>query len=345
MINEKNCPLITLDQINNLEKFADRLLDKFGIDVEFSKHFGDRMSDSRNDPCIQVAELQQLFKKIGRDKAKRLKNVEDDEAVLVDLQKDLNLPFVISPKPDGELEITMKTIMRKPDFKTRNKKVRYESIPIAEQILRSSDYEKFCKSRGSMRLNESEDENIQKLVKSWVKWRGGLEELLYNYKNERNYEYSTPSKFVRSFLSENPEFMNPRDMQDAEWFFKNNILREFTNNLRQKTALYLVHLVQSSFDEQVEKEIKKLKKRLPNEEQLSEIILNSYERESNESRKDLYLDDDSLYDLLWGGDIKGFAPQNLITSDYLLDFDSAEVSTVIESVIKNAVRLFHNKLK
>ena len=43
---------VTQKQLNDLERFADRLLDKFGIDVEFTKHFADRMNDDRNKPAI-----------------------------------------------------------------------------------------------------------------------------------------------------------------------------------------------------------------------------------------------------------------------------------------------------
>ena len=125
LIEKQSCLLFTRKQIEDLEKFADRLLNKFGIDIEFTRHFADRMSDPRNDPCIGLAELQKLFKKIQRDKGQRIKSVKDDQAVLVDLQKDLNLPFVIEPKGNG-FEVTLKTIMRKPNFATSNKKVTYE---------------------------------------------------------------------------------------------------------------------------------------------------------------------------------------------------------------------------
>lgn len=122
---ESECAVYSSEQIKNLEKFADNLLDKFGIDIEFTKHFGDRMGDARNDPCIKIAELQQLFKKIEKDKAKKIKAAGNSESVLVDLQKDLNLPFVIEINGNDEFEVRFKTIMRKKDFKTPNKKIEY----------------------------------------------------------------------------------------------------------------------------------------------------------------------------------------------------------------------------
>ena len=125
LTEKQSCILFSRKQIEDLEKFADRLLNKFGIDVEFTRHFADRMGDSRNDPCIGLAELQKLFKKIQRDKGAKIKAVQDGQAVLVDLQKDLNLPFVLEPDGD-EFELTLKTIMRKPNFATSNQKVTYE---------------------------------------------------------------------------------------------------------------------------------------------------------------------------------------------------------------------------
>lgn len=124
---KENCSIISGTQLKDLEKFADRLLDKFGIDIEFTKHFGERMSDSRNDPCIKISELQSLFKKIAKDGGKKVKAQKNNEAVLKDLQTDLNLPVVVDVKGDGEFEVRVKTIMRKKNFKTPSPEVKYES--------------------------------------------------------------------------------------------------------------------------------------------------------------------------------------------------------------------------
>jgi hypothetical protein len=116
---------VTQQQINDLEKFGDRLLKKFDIDIEFSRHFADRMNDARNNPDISVAEIQALFKKIAKNKAKNIINNKGSEVVLKDIQKDLNLPIVI--KVDGnEIDVIHKTIMRKKNFTTPNKVIEYE---------------------------------------------------------------------------------------------------------------------------------------------------------------------------------------------------------------------------
>lgn len=117
---------VTVKQIKDLEVFADRLLNKFDIDIEFTRHFADRMNDSRNNPEIKISELQQLFKKIAKEKGKNIKQNADAEVVLKDIQKDLNLPVVIKYKKDrDEFEVVNKTIMRKKGFATSNKTIEY----------------------------------------------------------------------------------------------------------------------------------------------------------------------------------------------------------------------------
>ena len=118
-------------QLNDLEKFADRLLAKFDIDVEFTRHFADRMNDKRNNPAISIPELQRLFKKIAKEKGQNIKKHKNGEAVLKDIQSDLNLPVVVNFKND-EFEVVNKTIMRKKDFKTTSPVVKYESVSEAK---------------------------------------------------------------------------------------------------------------------------------------------------------------------------------------------------------------------
>jgi len=118
---------VTIKQIKDLEIFADRLLNKFDIDIEFTKHFADRMNDSRNNPGIKIAELQQLFKKIAKQKGSNIKKNANAEVVLKDIQKDLNLPVVIKYMKDrDEFEVVNKTIMRKKNFSTSNKTIEYK---------------------------------------------------------------------------------------------------------------------------------------------------------------------------------------------------------------------------
>lgn len=117
---------VTRLDMKELERFADRLLNRFDIDVEFTKHFVDRMNDPRNKPSISVDELKMLFIKIAQRQGKALKARPDTEAVLKDIQTDLNLPVVINyDRSKNEFEIVHKTIMRKPNFRTRNRVIKY----------------------------------------------------------------------------------------------------------------------------------------------------------------------------------------------------------------------------
>lgn len=121
--SEEVCTVYTPEQLKDLEIFADRLLNKYNIDIEFTKHFGERLGDSRNRPCIKLTELQDFFKKINGEKAFKIKRHGDGEAVLIDLQKDLNLPIVIHLKNDV-FEVKVKTIMRKKNFLTPDLKIK-----------------------------------------------------------------------------------------------------------------------------------------------------------------------------------------------------------------------------
>ena len=121
--------------VEGLEKFADRLLKKYKIDIEFTKHFVDRLNDPRNEPEIKVAELQRLFKKIKKNKGIGILSSPDIEAVLKDMETNLNLPVVIKKK-GNEFEVLNKTIMRKPNFKTTSKVIRYENAPETSDALK-----------------------------------------------------------------------------------------------------------------------------------------------------------------------------------------------------------------
>jgi len=116
---------VTSKQIADLEKFADRLLAKFDIDIAFSSHFSDRVNDERNNPDITITELQKIFKKIQKQKGTKLKDAEGTEVVLRDIQSDLNIPVIVKYK-NGEFVITGKTIMRKKNFKTPNAVIKYK---------------------------------------------------------------------------------------------------------------------------------------------------------------------------------------------------------------------------
>jgi hypothetical protein len=121
---------ITQNDLNQIEKYADKLFAKVGIDVEFTRHFLDRVNDERNQRQITLAELTRLFKQEYKQWGKKIAQLGPDaEAVMKDMRTDVNMPFVLVwDKNNQELDLVAKTVMRKKDFKTSNKEFAVESI-------------------------------------------------------------------------------------------------------------------------------------------------------------------------------------------------------------------------
>jgi hypothetical protein len=88
-------------QLKYAEDFADKLFSKYGIDVEFTKHFIERVNDPRNKPEITLDELIQLFKKTAEKFGKEFSNEYETLQVVV---KDI----VIS-NLDGSTDAVSKT--------------------------------------------------------------------------------------------------------------------------------------------------------------------------------------------------------------------------------------------
>ena len=117
---------ITKSDLDGVEKYADRLYKSVGIDVEFTRHFLDRVNDARNKKQITVAELIRLFKQSYKKYGKKIAKLGPDaEAVINDMQTDVNMPFVL--KWDGkELDLVAKTVMRKQNFGTPDPKLSFK---------------------------------------------------------------------------------------------------------------------------------------------------------------------------------------------------------------------------
>ena len=120
---------ITSSDLEALETFADRIFGKVGIDVEFTRHFLDRVNDTRNRKQITASELTRLFKQEYKRWGQPIAQMGPDaEAVMKDLSTDINMPFaLVWDKENEELDLIVKTVMRKPDFKTSNREFPVES--------------------------------------------------------------------------------------------------------------------------------------------------------------------------------------------------------------------------
>jgi len=135
---------VTQAQLDALEKVLDQVFSKVGIDIEFTRHFIDRVNDERNVKPISIKELAMLFKKEFIKYGKPIAQLGPDaQAVMKDLESDINIPFALNWNGE-ELELVAKTVMRKKDFKSSNKEFTVErSItedfgsvpPLAELIV------------------------------------------------------------------------------------------------------------------------------------------------------------------------------------------------------------------
>jgi len=119
---------ITKRDLDQIEKYADKLFAAVGIDVEFTRHFMDRVNDARNKTPITTSELVRLFKQSFKKYGKKIAKLGPDaEAVINDIKTDINMPFVLDLK-GGKLELIAKTVMRKKNFKTSGPKLAFEEL-------------------------------------------------------------------------------------------------------------------------------------------------------------------------------------------------------------------------
>jgi|TARA_B110000263_G_scaffold138290_1_gene119963 hypothetical protein len=145
---------ITQSDLEALETFADRIFGKVGIDVEFTRHFLDRVNDERNGKQITASELTRLFKQEHKKWGKPIAKMGPDaEAVMKDLSTDINMPFaLVWDKENEELDLIVKTVMRKSNFKTSNREFEIEG-----QSEEAEDCSA-CNGTGWERVSSDEDE-------------------------------------------------------------------------------------------------------------------------------------------------------------------------------------------
>jgi hypothetical protein len=107
---------VSQQELSQIEVFANRLWHKYGIDIAFTKHFLDRVNDSRNKKPISAAELVRLFKKEYERNGKKIASLDNGEqGVFKDTSTDINIPFAVSDR-NNDHELFAKTIMRKKNF-------------------------------------------------------------------------------------------------------------------------------------------------------------------------------------------------------------------------------------
>jgi hypothetical protein len=88
---------ISKSDLDQIEKYADKLFLSVGIDIEFTRHFLDRVNDSRNKKPITSAELIRLFRLTYKKYGKKIPKMgADSQAVIHDMETDVNMPFVLN---------------------------------------------------------------------------------------------------------------------------------------------------------------------------------------------------------------------------------------------------------
>jgi len=115
---------ISRKDLNKIENFLDKLFKRFDLDIEFTHHFYERLNDQRNVKKITGRELILIFRKVYEKFGKDIALKPDDfQGVLKDLSTDLNIPFVLNyDEVEGDIDLVAKTIMRKHNFSTSNRK-------------------------------------------------------------------------------------------------------------------------------------------------------------------------------------------------------------------------------
>ena len=117
---------ITQSDLKKIEDYADKLFKALDIDVQFTKHFLDRVNDARNIKQITPDELTALFRKTYHTHGKKITKLGPDaEAVIADMASNVNMPFVLNwDRNNQELDLVAKTVMRKKNFMTSNPKLK-----------------------------------------------------------------------------------------------------------------------------------------------------------------------------------------------------------------------------
>jgi len=146
---------ITKQQLDALERAADKVFGNLGIDIEFTRHFIDRANDERNREQITIRELGELFVKEYKRWGRKIASMPiDSQAVMKDLSSELNIPFILD-KDGDEKDLVAKTVMRKKNFHTTN-----PELPV-ESVTEDNDFEFKGRKRGTSTWESSDGRKVQ----------------------------------------------------------------------------------------------------------------------------------------------------------------------------------------
>lgn len=101
-----------------VEDVVDNLFSKYDIDVQFTKHFMERVNDDRNIKDITIDELIKIFKDVAKQYGDYIADKGSGyEGVIKDLTSMINIPITFKQDYDGDT-LALKTAMRTPQFRT-----------------------------------------------------------------------------------------------------------------------------------------------------------------------------------------------------------------------------------
>lgn len=112
---------IPKSDVIKIDNYADKQLNPIDIDLT-GRHFFDRLNDPRNKRDISTYELMSFFRRLKKDKKKFIEFLKKYRQIVVtDKKTDINIPFMKKAN-----KAIAKTVMRKHNFKTSNKRIAFE---------------------------------------------------------------------------------------------------------------------------------------------------------------------------------------------------------------------------
>ena len=116
---------VTANDLKRLESVLDSMFRAANLDIAFTRHFLERINGSRGyGGTVTIPEIQDAFRKTYEKHASQIgKHPADWKAIILDVSKDLNMPFVLNW--DGRMKkMVMVTAMKKKDFLSADPKLK-----------------------------------------------------------------------------------------------------------------------------------------------------------------------------------------------------------------------------
>ena len=113
-------------KLNAIEKGLEKLFADVVVDIEFTKHFLDRLNDKRNIKDITDVELRKMYQSVHKLHGPKFKNLGDGfNALLKDFKSNINIPFVLKfDKKNDEVDLIAKTKIAKKELKTKKNTIK-----------------------------------------------------------------------------------------------------------------------------------------------------------------------------------------------------------------------------